>query len=135
MEELMTQNIFEKAGDNITDSVREASRVTAAVADAIKDGVGAAERAARQGRDAVEDFVNAASADCGNVNIGRRVWAGNFDCFSEQAQVNMSGNIQAVRKLLSELREAYESLPRRAQLHVLYLLRESGSPSPTPLMI
>jgi ElaB/YqjD/DUF883 family membrane-anchored ribosome-binding protein len=61
MEELMTQNIFEKAGDNITDSVREASRVTAAVADAIKDGVGAAERAARQGRDAVEDFVNESS--------------------------------------------------------------------------
>ena len=40
----------------------------------------------------------------------------------------MNGDIQAVRKLLSELREAYESLPKHLQLRVIYLLRESALP-------
>ena len=40
----------------------------------------------------------------------------------------MNGDIQAVRKLLSELREAYESLPKHLQLRVIYLLRGSALP-------
>jgi hypothetical protein len=40
----------------------------------------------------------------------------------------MNGDIQAARKLLSELREAYESLPGPLQLKVKCLLRESTSP-------
>jgi hypothetical protein len=40
----------------------------------------------------------------------------------------MNGDIRAVRKLLSELREAYESLPKHLQLRVIYLLRESALP-------
>ena len=54
----MPHSIFEKAGEHIADSVREASRVTTAVADVIEDGVGMAKRAAKQGGDAAEDFVN-----------------------------------------------------------------------------
>jgi hypothetical protein len=38
----------------------------------------------------------------------------------------MNGDIQAARKLLSELREAYQSLPKHLQLHITYLLRESA---------
>jgi ElaB/YqjD/DUF883 family membrane-anchored ribosome-binding protein len=54
----MAKNILEKAGEHIADSVREASRVTAAVADAFEDGVGVARRAAKQSSDAAGDFVN-----------------------------------------------------------------------------
>jgi hypothetical protein len=54
----MPHSIFEKAGEHIADSVREASRVTTAVADVIEDGVGMAKRAAKQSGDAAEDFVN-----------------------------------------------------------------------------
>jgi len=54
----MPQTILEKASEHIADSVREASRVTAAVADALEDGVGVARRAAKQSGAAAEDFVN-----------------------------------------------------------------------------
>ena len=54
----MPQSILEKAGEHIAESVREASRVTAAVADAFEDGVGVARRAAKQSGAAAEDFVN-----------------------------------------------------------------------------
>ena len=54
----MTKTILEKAGEHIADSVREASRVTAAVADAFEDGVGVARRAAKQSGHAAEDLVN-----------------------------------------------------------------------------
>ncbi len=40
----------------------------------------------------------------------------------------MKGDIQAARKLLSELLEAYESLPKHLQRRVTYLLRESALP-------
>jgi hypothetical protein len=52
------QSILEKASKHIADTVREASRVTAAVADAFEDGVGVAKRAAKQSGAAAEDFVN-----------------------------------------------------------------------------
>ena len=54
----MSQTFVEKAGEHIAQSVREASRVTAAVADALVDGVDVAKRAAKQGGDAAEDFVS-----------------------------------------------------------------------------
>jgi hypothetical protein len=38
----------------------------------------------------------------------------------------MNGDIQAARKLLSELRGAYESLPKHLQLRITWLLRESA---------
>jgi hypothetical protein len=38
----------------------------------------------------------------------------------------MNGDIQAARKLLRELREAYQGLPRPSQLCVAQLLRESA---------
>lgn len=39
--------------------------------------------------------------------------------------MNMNGDIDAARKLLSELRDGYECLPRHLQLRIKYLLRES----------
>jgi ElaB/YqjD/DUF883 family membrane-anchored ribosome-binding protein len=59
----MPKTILERAGEHVADSVREASRITAAVADAFEDGVGVARRAARQSSDAAEDHV-ADSARC-----------------------------------------------------------------------
>ena len=44
----MPQTILEKASEHIADSVREASRVTAAVADAFEDGAGVAKRVANK---------------------------------------------------------------------------------------
>ena len=57
----MPHCIFEKAGEQIADSVREASRVTAAVAEAIEDGVGVAKRAVKQSSEAAQDLVNESS--------------------------------------------------------------------------
>jgi hypothetical protein len=54
----MPKTILEKASEHIADSAREASRVTAAVADAFSDGVGVARRAAKQSSDAAEGFVS-----------------------------------------------------------------------------
>jgi ElaB/YqjD/DUF883 family membrane-anchored ribosome-binding protein len=54
----MSQTLVEKAGEHFTRSVREASRVSAAVADAVADGIEVAKRSAKQGGDAAEDFVN-----------------------------------------------------------------------------
>jgi F0F1-type ATP synthase assembly protein I len=54
----MSQTLVERAGEHIAQSVREASKVTSAVAEAMTDGVEVAKRAAKQGGDAAEDFVN-----------------------------------------------------------------------------
>jgi ElaB/YqjD/DUF883 family membrane-anchored ribosome-binding protein len=54
----MPQSTLGKASEHIADSLREASRVTAAVADAFVDGVGVAKRLAKQRSDAAEDYVN-----------------------------------------------------------------------------
>jgi ElaB/YqjD/DUF883 family membrane-anchored ribosome-binding protein len=54
----MPQSILDKAGEHIADSVREASRVTATVADAFEDCVGAARRAAKQGNHVAQEFVS-----------------------------------------------------------------------------
>ena len=39
----------------------------------------------------------------------------------------MNGDIQAARKLLSDLREAYQGLPAHLQLRITCLLRENAS--------
>jgi ElaB/YqjD/DUF883 family membrane-anchored ribosome-binding protein len=54
----MPRSILEKSSEHIADSVREASRVTAAVAEAFEDGVGVAKRAAKQSGAVADDFVN-----------------------------------------------------------------------------
>ena len=54
----MSQNVVERAADNITDSARQASRATGTIADAIEDGMGVVKHAAKQGLDAAEDFLN-----------------------------------------------------------------------------
>lgn len=54
----MPHTMLENAGEHIADSVREATRLTAAITDAIEDGIGVAGRAIRQGGDATEDFVH-----------------------------------------------------------------------------
>lgn len=54
----MSQTLVEKAGDHISQSIHEASRVTSEAADAVAEGMNIAKRAAKQGCDAAEDFVN-----------------------------------------------------------------------------
>jgi hypothetical protein len=48
-QEIMTQSIFEQAGEQIADTAHKASRAASAATDALEDGVGAAKRAAKQG--------------------------------------------------------------------------------------
>ena len=54
----MAKSVLERTAEQVTDSARQASPATNAVADAIEDGVGVARRAARQGGDAAEEFLN-----------------------------------------------------------------------------
>jgi ElaB/YqjD/DUF883 family membrane-anchored ribosome-binding protein len=54
----MSQTLVERAGEQFSQSAREASRVTGVVADAITNGVDVAKRAAKHGGEAAEDFVN-----------------------------------------------------------------------------
>jgi hypothetical protein len=54
----MAQSVLERAGEQIAETARQASRTTSAVADAIEDGVGAAKRFAKQGCDGVEEFLD-----------------------------------------------------------------------------
>ena len=54
----MSPTVVERAGEQIAQSVRGASRVTSAVAEALEEGVGVAKRFAKQGGDAAEEFVN-----------------------------------------------------------------------------
>ena len=54
----MSQSVLERTAEQVTDSARQASRATNAVADAIEDGVGVIRRAARQSGDAAEELLN-----------------------------------------------------------------------------
>ena len=54
----MSQTLVEKAGDRIADSVRDASRMTAAAAEVAMDGVTAAKHAVRESCETAEAFVN-----------------------------------------------------------------------------
>jgi ElaB/YqjD/DUF883 family membrane-anchored ribosome-binding protein len=54
----MTQSVLERAGDQIAETARQASRTTCAVGDALEEGVEAAKRAAKHGGDAAEEFLD-----------------------------------------------------------------------------
>jgi hypothetical protein len=54
----MAQSVSERTGEQIAETVRQASRATSAVADAIEDGLGAARRVAKQGGDAAEELFD-----------------------------------------------------------------------------
>ena len=54
----MSQTAVERTAEHITESAKQASRATSAVADAIQDGVGVIRRAAKQGGDAAEEFLD-----------------------------------------------------------------------------
>ena len=54
----MTQSVFERAGEQVADTARKASRTTSAVADVFQDGVEAARRIAKRGGDAAEEFID-----------------------------------------------------------------------------
>jgi ElaB/YqjD/DUF883 family membrane-anchored ribosome-binding protein len=57
-ERIMSQSVLERTAEQVTDSARQASRATNAIADAIEDGVGVVRRAARQSGDAAEELLN-----------------------------------------------------------------------------
>jgi ElaB/YqjD/DUF883 family membrane-anchored ribosome-binding protein len=54
----MAQSLVDKTCERIDQTVREASRVTSAVADAIENGVRVAKRATKQGREVAEDLMD-----------------------------------------------------------------------------
>jgi hypothetical protein len=54
----MSQTVAERTAEHITESAKQATRATSAVADAIQDGVGVIRRAAKQGGDAAEEFLD-----------------------------------------------------------------------------
>lgn len=54
----MSQSVLERTAEQVTDSARQASRATNAIADAIEDGVGVVRRAVRQSGDAAEELLN-----------------------------------------------------------------------------
>ena len=54
----MSQTVGERTVEHISESARQASRATSAIADAIEDGVGVVRRAAKQGGDAAEEFLD-----------------------------------------------------------------------------
>jgi ElaB/YqjD/DUF883 family membrane-anchored ribosome-binding protein len=57
-EKIMSQSVLERTAEHVTDSARQASRASRAVANAIEEGVEVARRAAREGGDAAEEFLN-----------------------------------------------------------------------------
>ncbi len=54
----MSQTVAERTAEHISDSARQASCATSAIADAIDDGVRVVRRAAKQGGDAAEEILN-----------------------------------------------------------------------------
>lgn len=54
----MIQSVLERAGGQVAETARKASRAASAVANALEDGVGVARRVAKQGGDAAEEFID-----------------------------------------------------------------------------
>lgn len=54
----MSQTVAERTAEHISDSARQASCASSAIADAIDDGVRVVRRAAKQGGDAAEEILN-----------------------------------------------------------------------------
>jgi hypothetical protein len=54
----MSDSVAGRAGDQIAETARTASRVTSAMADVMEEGLGAARRVAKQAGDAAEEFFD-----------------------------------------------------------------------------
>jgi ElaB/YqjD/DUF883 family membrane-anchored ribosome-binding protein len=54
----MSQTEAERTAEHVSESVRQASCATSAIADAIDDGVRVVRRAVKQGGDAAEEILN-----------------------------------------------------------------------------
>jgi ElaB/YqjD/DUF883 family membrane-anchored ribosome-binding protein len=54
----MSETIVSRAGDQIGETARTASRLTSTMADAVEEGLGAARRVAKQAGDAAEEFFD-----------------------------------------------------------------------------
>ncbi|MGC1295597.1 MAG: hypothetical protein WA869_11190 [Alloacidobacterium sp.] len=54
----MSETVMGRAGEQIAETARTASRLTSTMADAVEEGLGAARRVAKQGGDAAEEFFD-----------------------------------------------------------------------------
>ena len=54
----MSQTITERTAEHLDESVRQASRASAKIADAIEDGLGVVRRAVKQGGAAADEFLD-----------------------------------------------------------------------------
>jgi hypothetical protein len=54
----MSDSVAGRAGDQIAETARTASRMTSAMADVVEEGLGAARRVAKQAGDAAEEFFD-----------------------------------------------------------------------------
>ena len=54
----MADTVIGRAGDQISESARTASRMTSAMADVMEESLGAARRVAKQAGDAAEEFFD-----------------------------------------------------------------------------
>ena len=54
----MSQTVVERTAEHSTESAKQATRATSAVADAIQDSVAVVRRAAKRGGDAAEEFLD-----------------------------------------------------------------------------
>jgi ElaB/YqjD/DUF883 family membrane-anchored ribosome-binding protein len=54
----MSETVVGRAGEQIAETARTASRLTSAMADAVEEGLGAARRVAKQAGDAAEEIFN-----------------------------------------------------------------------------
>jgi ElaB/YqjD/DUF883 family membrane-anchored ribosome-binding protein len=54
----MSETVVGRAGEQIAETARTASRLTSTMADAVEEGLGAARRVAKQAGDAAEEFFD-----------------------------------------------------------------------------
>jgi ElaB/YqjD/DUF883 family membrane-anchored ribosome-binding protein len=54
----MSETVVGRAGEQIAETARTASRMTSAMADAVEEGLGGARRVAKQAGDAAEEFFD-----------------------------------------------------------------------------
>jgi ElaB/YqjD/DUF883 family membrane-anchored ribosome-binding protein len=54
----MTDTVIGRAGEQVAESARTASRLTSAMADVVEEGLGAAKRVAKQAGDAAEELLD-----------------------------------------------------------------------------
>jgi ElaB/YqjD/DUF883 family membrane-anchored ribosome-binding protein len=54
----MSDTVVGRAGDQVAETARTASRMTSAMAEAVEEGLGAARRVAKQAGDAAEEFFD-----------------------------------------------------------------------------